>query len=64
MLTAVSPKHAATVRDALHHTPGGDDATVIGRVTESRHGCVILHTIFGGNRILGKLTGTQLPRIY
>ena len=63
MLAVVSPEHAATVLDAMHHTPGEDGATVIGRVTESQPGRVILHTTFDGSRILGKLTGAQLPRI-
>ena len=63
MLAIVSPGQADAVLDALHQTSGGEHAAMIGRVTESRPGHVVLRTALGGNRILGKLTGAQLPRI-
>ena len=63
MLAVVSPGQADAVLDALHQTSGGEHAAMIGRVTESRPGHVVLRTALGGNRILGKLTGAQLPRI-
>ncbi len=63
MLAIVSPGQADAVLDALHQTSGGEHAAMIGRVTESRPGHVVLRTALGGSRILGKLTGAQLPRI-
>ena len=63
MLAVVSPGQADAVLDALHQTSGGEHAAMIGRVTESRPGHVDLRTALGGSRILGKLTGVQLPRI-
>ena len=63
MLAIVSPGQADAVLDALHQTSGGEHAAMIGRVTESRPGHVVLRTALGGSRILGKLTGVQLPRI-
>ena len=63
MLAVVSPGQADAVLDALHQTSGGEHAAMIGRVTESRPGHVVLRTALGGSRILGKLTGAQLPRI-
>ena len=63
MLAVVSPGLAGAVLDALHQTSGGEHAAMIGRVTESRPGHVVLRTALGGSRILGKLTGAQLPRI-
>lgn len=63
MLIVCSPNHTASVLDALHATKGGEGAVVIGRITQRRPGHVLLHTEFGGNRILEKLAGAQLPRI-
>ena len=62
MLAVVDPAHADAVLAALHALPGGEGAVQIGRVTTSRPGQVVLNAAFG-SRILGKLTGAQLPRI-
>lgn len=63
LLAVVDPAYAEAALDALRHTEGGEGAAIIGRITESRPGCVVLRTSLGGARILGKLTGAQLPRI-
>lgn len=63
LLAVVDPAYAEEALDALRHTEGGEGAAIIGRITESRPGCVVLRTSLGGARILGKLTGAQLPRI-
>lgn len=63
LLAVVDPAHAEAALNALRHTEGGEGAAMIGRITESRPGCVVLRTALGGARILGKLTGAQLPRI-
>jgi hydrogenase expression/formation protein HypE len=36
---------------------------VIGEVVAHPAGIVVLHTVFGGQRIVDMLTGEQLPRI-
>lgn len=41
----------------------GREAAIIGKVSNSRPGKVILHTSIGGQRLLGMLEGAQLPRI-
>lgn len=63
MLVVCAPEKAGAVLDALHALPGGEGAVQIGRVTTARPGQVVLRTSLGGSRILGKLTGAQLPRI-
>ena len=63
MLVVCASETAPSILTALHNLPGGEGAAQIGRVTTSRPGQVVLHNSFGGSRILGKLTGAQLPRI-
>lgn len=63
MLIVAAPDHAQAILDALHALPGGEGAAQIGHVTDARPGTVVLRTALGGSRILGKLTGAQLPRI-
>ncbi|MBO4369085.1 MAG: hydrogenase expression/formation protein HypE [Desulfovibrio sp.] len=46
----------------LKEDPCGGDAAIIGHVTEEA-GRVILKTALGGERLLGLLEGSQLPRI-
>lgn len=48
---------------AMRATPAGRGACVIGRATASHPGRVVMHTAFGGNRIVDMLVGEQLPRI-
>ena len=59
----LAPEMAEDLLAALRNTPGGEDAAVIGRVTNRYPGKVVLNTFLGGARILVKLTGAQLPRI-
>lgn len=63
MLVVTAPESADAVLAALHGLPGGEGAYRIGTVGTERPGKVVLHTALGGSRILGKLTGAQLPRI-
>ena len=63
MLVVCAPEKAGAILDALHALPGGEGAVQIGRVTTARPGQVVLRNSLGGSRILGKLTGAQLPRI-
>ena len=63
MLAVTAPESAQAVLAALRALPGGEGACRIGTVGTQRPGKVVLHTALGGSRILGKLTGAQLPRI-
>lgn len=63
MLAVTAPESAEAVLSALRALPGGEGACRIGTVGDTRPGRVVLHTALGGSRILGKLTGAQLPRI-
>ena len=63
MLVVVDPERAESALEALRNTPGGEDAAIIGTVTDRYPGKVILNTCLGGGRVLTRLTGAQLPRI-
>ena len=39
------------------------DGAIIGHATDGRPGRVVMHTVFGGRRIVDMLVGEQLPRI-
>ena len=63
-LVAVVPPHAADrVLAAMRAHPLGREAAAIGEVEEGPGGLVVLHTVFGGQRIVDMLVGEQLPRI-
>jgi hydrogenase expression/formation protein HypE len=61
----VPPQQAEAALEALRSQPQGRHAAVIGRVDEAgaRPGRVVMHTHFGGQRIVDMLVGDQLPRI-
>ncbi len=48
---------------ALRSHRHGTDAAIIGEVREGEPGRVLMHTVFGGTRIVDMLVGDQLPRI-
>jgi len=63
-LVAIVPgDRADQVLSAMRAHPAGRDAAIIGEVTEAPAGVVVLHTLFGGQRIVDMLVGEQLPRI-
>lgn len=63
-LAAVVPRaHAESVVSAMRRCPAGADATIIGEVAHAPEGLLVLHTGFGGERIVDTLIGEQLPRI-
>ncbi len=47
----------------MRSLPEGENAAIIGQVTEDAAGRVVMRTGLGGRRILQKLAGAQLPRI-
>ena len=63
LLCVAAPEDAETVLAAMRSCPEGENAALIGRVTEAYPGKVTLRTPLGGRRILQKLSGAQLPRI-
>ena len=63
LLAIVKADRAEEALALLRDCPEGQDAAVIGTVTERYPGKVVLKTAFGGTRVLSKLSGAQLPRI-
>ncbi|MGH8216889.1 MAG: hydrogenase expression/formation protein HypE [Rhodanobacteraceae bacterium] len=63
-LLAVVPKaDAPSALRAMRGHPDGRDAAIIGEVTDSPRGTVIMRTALGGERVVDMLVGEQLPRI-
>ena len=63
-IVVVAPAAAAEkARAAMAAHPLGRDAAIIGRVTQTIAGRVVMQTHFGGKRIVDMLVGEQLPRI-
>lgn len=63
MLVVCDPAASGKILAAIRQVPGGEQAARIGTVTEDMPGKVLLKTSIGGQRILPRLTGIQLPRI-
>lgn len=59
----VPPEQAAAALAAMQAHPLGKGSAEIGKVTDGRAGRVVMHTVFGGRRIVDMLIGEQLPRI-
>ena len=63
MVVVVDAAAADRALAALRAHPLGEQAAIIGRVTEEPPGIVQLKTAFGGTRIVDLLVGDPLPRI-
>ena len=63
MIAVVAAEDAEKVLEAMKSLPEGENAAIIGEVSERYGGKLVMRTSFGGSRILQKLTGAQLPRI-
>jgi hydrogenase expression/formation protein HypE len=63
LLALVPAPSAPSVLAALRAHPLGTHAAIIGEVTASSPGMVLMKTRIGGTRIVDLLTGEQLPRI-
>jgi hydrogenase expression/formation protein HypE len=63
VVVVVDGTEADAALGALREHPLGDQAAIIGRVTEEQPGMVLLNTGFGGTRIVDLLVGDPLPRI-
>ena len=62
-LAIVGAEHAEAALSALHNTPGGEAAVVIGEVREQPESAVLVATLYGGTRMVDMLVGDPLPRI-
>jgi len=63
MIAIVPAAQANEALEAMRSAPYGEDAAVIGEVTEKSTGKVYVRTGFGAKRIMDMLVGEQLPRI-
>jgi hydrogenase expression/formation protein HypE len=63
LLAIVAPEDAPAVLAAMHASPYGRDAAIVGEVLESPPEMVLLKTEVGGSRVLDMLAGDPLPRI-
>ncbi|WP_262284115.1 hydrogenase expression/formation protein HypE [Micromonospora sp. MA102] len=63
LVAVVDGTQAEAAVAALRGHPLGDGAAIIGRVTADPPGMVLLHTAFGGTRVVDMLVGDPLPRI-
>jgi len=63
LLAVVAPEVADAALESLRNTQGGEDAQIIGEVSEEPARMVVMHTGFGGTRMIDMLVGDPLPRI-
>lgn len=63
LVAMAAPEDAEAVLGAMHATRYGEEAAIIGEVTASPRGRVLLRTTFGSTRIVDMLSGEMLPRI-
>ena len=63
LLAVVAPEAAEASLEALRSVEGGEEAQIIGQVREDLPRMVIMHTQFGGTRMIDMLVGDPLPRI-
>ena len=63
LLAIVAPEHADAALEALQSVEGGEEASIIGEVREEPARMVLMHTGFGGTRMIDMLVGDPLPRI-
>jgi hydrogenase expression/formation protein HypE len=63
LLAVVAPEAADAALAALQSSEGGEEAQIIGEVREEPARMVIMHTRFGGTRMIDMLVGDPLPRI-
>jgi hydrogenase expression/formation protein HypE len=62
-VAVLAPEFADLVLDALHRTPGGEDAVIIGEVRDTPAATVLGIASYGGTRVIDMLVGDPLPRI-
>jgi hydrogenase expression/formation protein HypE len=63
LVAFVSPEAADGALAALRQVSGCEQAAAIGEVRREPPGMVLVHTAFGGRRVMDQLVGDPLPRI-
>jgi hydrogenase expression/formation protein HypE len=63
LVAFVAPEAAESALAALRRVDGCADAAAIGEVRGDPPGMVMVHTAFGGRRVMDQLVGDPLPRI-
>lgn len=63
MVSVVPAEQAEAALAAMKSAPYGEDAAIIGEVTDAPSGKVYVRTAFGARRVMDMLVGEQLPRI-
>ncbi|MBI4768872.1 MAG: hydrogenase expression/formation protein HypE, partial [Chloroflexi bacterium] len=63
LVACVPAPHAAAVLAAMRAVRYGEEAQLVGRVSDGPAGRVTLKTAIGGSRIVDMLAGELLPRI-
>jgi hydrogenase expression/formation protein HypE len=63
LLAVVAPEVADAALEVLRGVEGGEEAQIIGEIREEPPMMVIMHTQFGGTRMIDMLVGDPLPRI-
>jgi hydrogenase expression/formation protein HypE len=63
LVAFVAPEAADQALAALRAVPGCEAAAEIGEVRTEPPGMVLVHTAFGGRRVMDQLVGDPLPRI-
>lgn len=63
LLAVVAAEAAGAALAAIRGVPGGEDAAIIGEISEEPERMVLMHTQFGGTRMIDMLIGDPLPRI-
>lgn len=63
LLAVVASEVADAALEALRGVEGGEEAEIIGEVREEPARMVLMHTGFGGTRMIDMLVGDPLPRI-
>ncbi len=63
LVAFVAPEAAEEALRALRGVPGCETAVEIGEVRTEPPGMVLVHTSFGGRRVMDQLVGDPLPRI-
>src|ERR671920_1237854 len=64
LLAVVAPETADSALEALRGIEGGEEAGIIGEIREEPERMVLMHTRFGGARMIDMLVGDPLPRIW
>lgn len=63
LVAVVAEESAERALEAMRFHPLGQQAALVGEVTESHPGMVVVRTGLGGRRVLDMLVGDALPRI-